>query len=198
MNAPSISDWQKLPNILAYVRTLVVVLVVLFYYAPGNWGHYVAAGLFTLAALTDWLDGYLARTWRMGTRLGEFLDPVADKLLVVVSLVLMVHVYDNIWVTFMVMIIIGREITVMAMRHWLASIKNDPLSVSLRVNFLAKIKTVLQMSSIAWFLAFPPNKENFLPHWIAMIILAVATVMTIWSGFIYARALIGNYGKKEV
>lgn len=196
MTSRSSSDWLKLPNLLAYMRMLVVLLVVLLYYAPWEWSHYTAAVLFTLAALTDWLDGYLARNWQMKTRLGEFLDPVADKLLVAMVLVLMVQAYDNIWVTSMVMIILGREITVISMRHWAAGMESTLVPKTMRVNIWGKTKTVLQMCSIIWFLAFPPGRDNWLPAWIAIIILALATVMTIWSAFIYARALIKDYAKE--
>ena len=196
MTPASSSDWLKLPNLLAYARMLVVVLVVLLYYAPWEWSHYMAAALFTLAALTDWLDGYLARNWQMKTRLGEFLDPVADKLLVAMALVLMVQAYDNIWVTSMVMIILGREMTVISMRHWAAGMESSLVPKTMRVNIWSKTKTVLQMCSIIWFLAFPPERDNWLPAWIAIIILAIATVMTLWSAFIYARALIKDYAKE--
>ena len=182
-------DWASLPNILTYVRMGAMFLVVFFFYLPWGWSHIVAALIFAMAALTDWVDGYLARTWKLKTSLGEFLDPLADKLLVSILLILMVHAYDNLAITIIAMIIISRELSVMALRGFLMNQTDNLKMGRFPVNVWGKIKTFLQLSGITWFLAFPPGQEGWLPSWWALIILAFAAAMTLWSAFLYGHAL---------
>lgn len=166
-----------------------MVLVVVFYYLPWGWSHLVAAAIFVMAAMTDWMDGYLARTRKLKTTLGEFLDPLADKLLVSIALILMVQAYDNVVATVIAMIIIGRELSIMAMRGFLLNQANNIKIGKIPVSIWGKVKTLLQLLGITWFLAFSPGQENWLPSWGALVVLAFAGAMTLWSAFLYGRAL---------
>ena len=186
-----------LPNILTYMRVFGVLLMVVFYYLPWSWSHYAAATVFVLAAISDWVDGYLARTWDMKSKIGEFLDPVADKLLVCTALILMVQSYDNIIIVFIAMVIIGREIAVMAMRSWLAEEAGSMTPDSIKVSLLGKIKTLLQLLGIAFFFAFPPGGVNIYLPWISLAVLTVAAVITLWSAFLYGRAILLNYAAND-
>ena len=163
--------------------------MVFFYYLPGEWSRWVAAAIFVVAAATDWMDGYLARIWKLRTALGEFLDPLADKLLVSITLILMVQEYGNIPATLIAMVIIGRELSVMALRGLLMQKPDQMMIGKISVSIWGKIKTFMQMFGIAWFLAFSPSQEGLLPAWGALLVLALAAVMTLWSAFLYAKSL---------
>jgi len=153
------TDWASLPNILTYLRIGAIILVVFFYYLPWEWSHWTAAGIFVIAAVTDWMDGYLARIWKLRTALGEFLDPLADKLLISISLILLVQAYDNLLATLIAMVIIGRELSVMALRGLLVQ-ENGVMVGKIPVSVWGKAKTFLQMLGISCFLAFPPQEES--------------------------------------
>src|SRR5437016_3797022 len=127
---------NNLPNILTLIRIAVIPFLVLVFYLPVSWGHIAAAMIFTLAAITDWLDGYLARSLKQATKLGAFLDPVADKLMVSIALVLIVgepqfqfitlpsggYSIPIAAITIPAAIIVSREIIVSALREWMAEI----------------------------------------------------------------------------
>ena len=149
----------------------------------------MAAAIFVVAAATDWIDGYLARIWKLRTALGEFLDPLADKLLVSITLILMVQEYGNILATLIAMVIIGRELSVMALRGLLMQKPAQMMIGKISVSIWGKVKTFMQMLGIAWFLAFSSNQEGLLPAWGALLVLALAAVMTLWSAFLYAKSL---------
>ena len=184
------TNWASLPNILTYLRIGAILLVVFFYYLPWEWSHWTAAGIFVIAAVTDWMDGYLARMWKLRTALGEFLDPLADKLLISICLILLVQAYDNLLATLIAMVIIGRELSVMALRGLLAKEEGVKLMMGrIPVSVWGKAKTFLQMLGIACFLAFPPQEESLLPDWIALAILTLAAFMTLLSAFLYGRTL---------
>ena len=141
MNFPA-----NLPNILTGIRILMIpVLVVVFYLFPVEWRYLASASVFALASVTDWLDGYLARKLEQTTPFGEFLDPVADKLIVATALVLLVEVHASAILAVPALVIVGREIVVSALREWMARI-NDRRSVA--VSYLGKIKTAFQMVAI--------------------------------------------------
>jgi CDP-diacylglycerol--glycerol-3-phosphate 3-phosphatidyltransferase len=109
--------------LLTYVRVGFIPLIILFYYLPFHWAHVLTVILFVIAGLTDWLDGYLARHWKQMTKLGAFLDPVADKLLVAAVLVILVdRIQLPVWFAIPSIVIIGREILVSALREWMAEI----------------------------------------------------------------------------
>src|SRR5690554_1180019 len=113
---------MNLPNILTLSRIFMIPLMVACFYWLGESGRVLAAVLFSIAAVTDWFDGYLARKLDQSTSLGAFLDPVADKLIVAVALVLLVEHYNSIWISIPASIIICREILVSALREWMAEL----------------------------------------------------------------------------
>ena len=147
---------MNLPNILTVSRIIMIpAMVVLFYLFPEDgdtFTHFWAGLIYTTACVTDWFDGYLARKLNQSTPLGGFLDPVADKLIVAVALVLLVEYYANIWITLSAVIIIGREIVISALREWMAELG---ARASVAVSMVGKIKTWFQMSSIGFLMSFP-------------------------------------------
>src|SRR5690554_7491612 len=111
---------MNIPNILTSMRVALIPVLVLVYLLPFKGHYWVACGIFALASITDWLDGYLARKWNQSTPFGAFLDPVADKLMVAVALALMIERYEAVWLTLPALVIIGREIVISALREWMA------------------------------------------------------------------------------
>jgi CDP-diacylglycerol--glycerol-3-phosphate 3-phosphatidyltransferase len=158
--------------------------MVLVFYLPWQWSNIVAALIFSLAAITDWLDGYLARKLGQSTAFGAFLDPVADKLMVVCALSLLIEQHGNAWFTVPAMIIIGREIVISALREWMAEVGKR---ASVAVSLVGKVKTAMQMIAIIVLLGCRP----LLPDWIeslGYVLLFVAAVLTLWSMIIYLQA----------
>jgi CDP-diacylglycerol--glycerol-3-phosphate 3-phosphatidyltransferase len=174
----------NLPNIITLARILLVPVFVVIYLWPGDRTYIIAATLFALAAATDWLDGYLARRLNQTTPFGAFLDPVADKLIVVSALTVLVAQHSTAWLTLPSLIIIGREIMISALREWMAEMNS---SVTVAVSRLGKIKTSLQMVAIAVLLALSPNFDSvFIVAGYSL--LYVAAMMTLWSMSIYLQA----------
>lgn len=172
------------PNILTLVRILLVPLMVVAFYWPAPYMHVVAGLLFTLGALTDWLDGWWARRTGQTSAFGAFLDPVADKLAVTVALFLVVQAGPTPLMALVAAVIVGREITISALREWMAGIG---AASDVRVAGLGKIKTIVQMVAIVMLLI----RESLfgLPvYQIGQALLVVAAVLTLWSGFVYLRA----------
>ena len=175
---------MNLPNIITLARILLVPVFVVISLWPGDRTYIIAATLFALAAATDWLDGYLARRLNQTTPFGAFLDPVADKLIVVSALTVLVAQHSTAWLTLPSLIIIGREIMISALREWMAEMNS---SVTVAVSRLGKIKTSLQMVAIAVLLALPPNFDSvFIVAGYSL--LYVAAMMTLWSMSIYLQA----------
>jgi CDP-diacylglycerol--glycerol-3-phosphate 3-phosphatidyltransferase len=174
----------NLPNIITLARILLVPVFVVIYLWPGDGTYLIAATLFALAAATDWLDGYLARRLNQTTPFGAFLDPVADKLIVVSALTLLLAQHSTVWLTLPGLIIIGREIMISALREWMAEMNT---SVTVAVSYLGKIKTSLQMIAIAVLLALPPNSDSGL-IFAGYTLLYVAALMTLWSMSVYLQA----------
>lgn len=110
---------MNIPNLLTVLRVLLIPCFILLFYMPYQWSYMAASSVFAVAAATDWLDGYLARRLQQSTPFGAFLDPVADKLMVAVALVLLVQTHANFWLTLPAAVIIGREIVVSALREWI-------------------------------------------------------------------------------
>jgi len=144
----------------------------------------IAGSVFGLAAITDMLDGYAARKLGQTSRFGEFLDPVADKLMVAVALVLLVQSDPRIVVTLIAMVIIGREITVSALREWMAGLGARE---EVKVSAAGKVKTALQMFGIA-FMVYERPIFGLDVYAIGYYLLLAAAVMTLWSMIIYLRA----------
>ncbi|MFZ1294075.1 MAG: CDP-diacylglycerol--glycerol-3-phosphate 3-phosphatidyltransferase, partial [Pseudomonadales bacterium] len=113
---------MNIPNMLTLFRIALIPVFVLVFFLPFHWSYMASAVIFVLASLTDWLDGYLARRLDQSTSFGAFLDPVADKLMVVIALVLLVTQQDTVWFTVPALVVVGREILVSALREWMAEI----------------------------------------------------------------------------
>jgi len=176
---------MNIPNSLTLLRVLLIPVLVVVFYMPFKSHLLVAAGIFTFAALTDWVDGYLARRLGQSTQFGAFLDPVADKLMVAVALVLLVERHDNLLFTLAACVIISREILVSALREWMAELGER---ASVAVTFVAKVKTAFQMVAIIGALAIDPVHDESWLLALCYVLLYTAAVLTLWSMVIYLRA----------
>lgn len=174
----------SIPNTLTIMRMAIIPLFVAVYYLPTQYSGYIAATLFAIAGFTDWLDGFLARKLNQTSRFGAFLDPVADKLMVAVALVLLVGAWASFWMTVPALIIVGREILISALREWMAEIGKR---TNVAVNFIGKLKTGLQMLAILILLAQPADWGLPLVK-IGMALMYFSVAVTLWSMFCYLRA----------
>jgi CDP-diacylglycerol---glycerol-3-phosphate 3-phosphatidyltransferase len=173
----------NIPNLLSGLRILLIpVLIIVFYTAPIEWRYLASAVVFTVAAITDWLDGYLARKMGQMTPFGAFLDPVADKLIVATSLVLLVEIHASAVLAVPAIVIVGREIVVSALREWMAHYSERR---SVAVSVLGKIKTVFQMIAIILLLGAGP--EQSYPVIAGHVLLYISAVLTLWSMVQYLR-----------
>jgi CDP-diacylglycerol--glycerol-3-phosphate 3-phosphatidyltransferase len=174
---------MNIPNVLTFFRILLIPILVIVFYLPIENNHTAAAIIFFIAGATDWLDGYLARVLKQTSPFGAFLDPVADKLIVVISLVLLVG--ENLpCLVFPAVIIIGREIVISALREWMAEVgKRANVAVSL----VGKYKTAIQMFALLFLLAYKPSGQFWLAF-LGYILLYVAAGLTLWSMIIYLKA----------
>lgn len=174
----------SVPNLLTLSRILAVPVVILTFYAAGDWARWFGCGLFTAAALTDWLDGHVARRWSQQSELGRFLDPIADKLLVAATL-LMLTAFGRLPAGALLpaLVILCREILVSGLREYLAELR-----VGLPVSRLAKWKTAIQMTAIG-FLIVGEAGPAFLPvEQIGEVLLWIAGLLTLVTGYDYLRA----------
>lgn len=178
----------NVPILLTWSRILMIPLFTALFYLPADWQvdiqtiNWCAAILFVLAAVTDWFDGYLARKWQQTSDFGAFLDPVADKLMVAVALILLVKL-DRTWAIYAI-IIIGREITISALREWMAQLgKRNSVAVAT----IGKFKTAAQMTAITLLLlqSWPQLGLDFL--WLGNALMFAACVLTLWSMFYYLK-----------
>jgi CDP-diacylglycerol--glycerol-3-phosphate 3-phosphatidyltransferase len=175
---------KRLPILLTWSRIGLIPALIVVFYLPFWWSPMLSALVFAIAAVTDWLDGYLARRWNVTTAFGAFLDPVADKLLVAVALVLVVQANPTALMAVLAAVIIGREITISALREWMAGIGER---TTVKVAMLGKFKTGAQMIALTLLLY---NQPLFgLPtHDIGVALLSLAVVLTLWSMILYLRA----------
>ncbi|MCB1686784.1 MAG: CDP-diacylglycerol--glycerol-3-phosphate 3-phosphatidyltransferase [Pseudomonadales bacterium] len=175
---------MNLPNFLTLIRILLIPVFVLVYILPGPGTYLIAAVLFGLAAFTDWLDGYLARRLEQTTPFGAFLDPVADKLIVVAALAILIGHHASLWLTLPALVIIGREIVISALREWMAEMNRRGV---VAVTWIGRLKTTAQMIAIVVLLANPPVLER---PWVMIgyVLLYVAAIMTFISMIAYLRA----------
>ncbi|NHT75018.1 CDP-diacylglycerol--glycerol-3-phosphate 3-phosphatidyltransferase [Ferranicluibacter rubi] len=180
----------NIPNLLTYARILAVPLIVLCFFIEGklqssDFARWTALGLFAVASITDFFDGYLARIWKQTSNIGRMLDPIADKLLVA-SVLLLVAADGTIagWSIWAAIIILCREILVSGLREYLAALK-----VSVPVTRIAKWKTTIQMVAIALLLAGPAG-DKVLPYTTetGIIMLWLAAAITLYTGYDYFRA----------
>ncbi|MBI2994349.1 MAG: CDP-diacylglycerol--glycerol-3-phosphate 3-phosphatidyltransferase [Gammaproteobacteria bacterium] len=175
---------MNIPNTLTLLRIVLIPVFVLFYCLPVAWNYLAACFIFTFAAFTDLLDGYLARKLNQTSRLGAFLDPVADKLMVAVVLVLLVHKDPRLLLALPAAVIIGREITVSALREWMAELG---ASSRVAVSMYGKIKTIAQMVALI-LLLFRDSLWGLPVYEIGLVLLYVAALLTLWSLFQYVAS----------
>jgi CDP-diacylglycerol---glycerol-3-phosphate 3-phosphatidyltransferase len=180
----------NLPTWLTLFRVALLPVMVLVFYWPFRGHNITAATVFALAGLTDWLDGYLARRLNMTSKFGAFLDPVADKLMVAVTLFMLVETHRGGWPGILMAvtsaIIVGREISISALREWMAEMG---MRATVRVAFLGKLKTAMQIVAlIVLILQHEKDAEALRLYHIGESLLVIAGVLTIWSGLYYLRA----------
>lgn len=175
----------NLPVLLTWLRIALIPLLVFLFYLDRDWAPLAAATVFGIAGLTDWADGYLARLWKQESRFGAFLDPVADKLIVAVALILLVEREANAWMTLAASIIIGREIVISALREWMAE---SGARSKVAVAYIGKLKTTAQIIALI-FLLYNQNLFGMLPlRECGLAALVVATVLTVVSMIQYLRS----------
>jgi len=177
----------NIPTALTWLRIVLIPVFVGIYYVPEEWltpvmANWIGMGVFALAAVTDWLDGYLARRLGATSAFGAFLDPVADKLMVAAALILLVELGRA--EAYLAIIIIGREIAISALREWMAQLGRSRKTA---VAFIGKIKTVAQMTALIALLLW----ENVIPGvstpLLGTFALWIAAILTLWSMFHYLR-----------
>ncbi len=172
------------PNFLTWMRILAIPLVVLLFFAPHRLADPAAGLLFAAAGITDTLDGYFARRLGQTSRLGAFLDPVADKLIVAVALVLLVSRDPRWFIVMMAIVIIGREIAISALREWMAEIGHRK---KVAVSSIGKYKTIMQMVGLSMML-FRGDLLGLPIYRLGIALTVVAAVLTLVSMFMYLRA----------
>lgn len=181
----------NIPNILTLSRLAFIPVIILFFYLPYEWARPAAAWLYGLACVTDWFDGYLARKLNQQSELGAFLDPVADKLIVVLVLILIASEANTYhWmVVLSTCVIVGREITISALREWMATMgKRSTVAVSM----MGKVKTSVQMLAIGFLL----HKAPFLgmeTRTTGVVLIIIAAILTVISMLQYL-----NSARKEI
>lgn len=169
-------------NLVTYFRLILIPLVVVSYHSELAHSHLIAAFLFTLASLSDWLDGYLARRLDLTSEFGAFLDPVADKLLVVTVLIMLV--VDQAALLPATIVIIGREILIASLREWMASRgERDAVAVA----FSGKLKTSFQMIAIILLLLVVEQTPQWM-FWLGFVMIYIAAVLSLWSALHYFKA----------
>jgi CDP-diacylglycerol--glycerol-3-phosphate 3-phosphatidyltransferase len=180
------------PTILTLLRILLIPVLVLVFYLPYNWTDFAAAFVFLFASVTDWLDGWIARRYNQSSTFGAFLDPVADKLMVAVALLLIVQKHPTPWMALWAAVIIGREIAVSALREWMAELGQR---ARVKVATIGKIKTIVQMVALTFLLYFEPIHLRWSGRVVEIPVftigdwmLAAAALLTLWSGLAYLHA----------
>ena len=174
---------MNIANFFTLLRVLLIPLIMGVYYSAMPGHHVLAASIFILAGITDWLDGYLARRLNCCSAFGAFLDPVADKLLVTVMLVMLTSIFNSPWFVIPAAIMVAREVLVSALREWMAS---NQARDAVAVGYVGKVKTTFQMIAIIVLLACDPTG----PAWTwgtGYVLIYVAAGLTLWSMIIYIR-----------
>ena len=175
----------NIPNCVTFFRLLLIpVFIILFYIKPQG-PHVWAAGVFALAAGTDWLDGFLARTLKQTTPFGAFLDPVADKVMVAAALIMIVENFNTPLVTIPALVMISREIIISALREWMAEIGQRS---QVAVSWIGKWKTTIQMVALTGLIW----QYNSTMIWASYVFLYGATVLTLYSAYDYLKAAWGD------
>ncbi|WP_075067509.1 CDP-diacylglycerol--glycerol-3-phosphate 3-phosphatidyltransferase [Candidatus Berkiella aquae] len=175
---------MSIPNLLTAARIALIPCFVVAFYLPTKHAGMITAAIFCLAGATDWLDGYLARKLNQTSRFGAFLDPVADKLIVAVALVLLVGEYGSVWMTIPAVVIVSREITISALREWMAEIGQR---TTVSVSYVGKLKTFIQIIAIIILLSQPAD-WNLKSVIVGTIFMYLAAILTLWSMIAYLKA----------
>jgi CDP-diacylglycerol--glycerol-3-phosphate 3-phosphatidyltransferase/cardiolipin synthase len=178
------SPVANIPNLLTLLRIVLIPVFVVVFYLPVKWSNEAATVVFVLAGITDWLDGYLARRLQMMSPLGAFLDPVADKLMVATALVLLVQADPRVSIAIAAAVIVGREITISALREWMAELGSR---TQVAVSEIGKFKTAAQMTAIG-LLIWRDDTFGLPIYTIGLVLLYIAVVLTLWSMTLYLRA----------
>lgn len=188
---------MNIPNMLTLMRIALIPVFVALFYVPAGWAYKACAIVFAIAAFTDWLDGWLARRLEQVSPLGAFLDPVADKLMVATALVLLVQRDPQPWIAVPVLVIIGREITISALREWMAELGER---AQVAVSMVGKFKTAAQMAAI-FFMIYQAPLGSIATYTVGVVLLYIATILTLWSMVVYVQAswssLTGEQGERE-
>ena len=184
----------NLPILLTWLRIVAIPLFVAVLYFPEDWlserqANVISMWIFILAAITDWLDGYLARRWNQTTSFGAFLDPVADKLMVTAALIVLSE--KGLVDPFASLIIIGREITISALREWMAQLGQ---SKNVAVNIIGKLKTVMQLVAIPFLLFNGVLFGLFHTNPVGRVLIWMAAIITLWSMVVYLKAALKSPG----
>jgi len=176
------------PTLLTLSRIAVIPVFIVIYYLPVDWSNVVCTILFVIAAITDWLDGYIARRYELSSRFGAFLDPVADKLMVAVVLILLVDrnptELPGLFLAIPAIIIIGREITISALREWMAELGESGV---VSVSYIGKVKTTAQLIALPFMIHREPLWGMLPVAEIGLFLLYVAAFLTLWSMLNYLR-----------
>ncbi len=173
-----------LPNLLTLFRIVLVPVFLLLFFAPVSWAREGCAAIFALAAVTDWLDGYLARRMGLVSPIGAFLDPVADKLMVAAALILLVQAEPTPWLAVPAIVIVGREITVSALREWMAELG---ARAQVAVSKVGKFKTAAQMVAVT-LLLYRDDLLGLPVYSIGYGLLYLSVILTLWSMTVYIQA----------
>ncbi len=175
----------NLPVLLTWVRIALIPLMIFLFYLQQPWASLATAVVFALAGITDWADGYLARLWQQESRFGAFLDPVADKLIVAVALILIVEREADFWVTLATTVIISREIVVSALREWMAEVGARG---KVAVAYIGKVKTAVQMLALVCLLYNQGSLLGLAIRDMGLIALFIATLLTVISMVQYIQS----------
>lgn len=175
----------NIPIFLTVFRVILIPFFVIAFYLPIESSPFITTLIFFIAGVTDWLDGYLARKWKQTTRFGAFLDPVADKVMVVAALVLIVEYQHSLWITIPAIIMISREIIISALREWMAELGERS---KVAVSWWGKWKTTAQMLALGGLLW----RYNNYMEIAAIILLYIAAILTVWSMIQYLQAAKGS------
>lgn len=175
----------NIPIFLTMFRVILIPFFVIAFYLPIESSPFITTSIFFIAGVTDWLDGYLARKWKQTTRFGAFLDPVADKVMVVAALVLIVEYQHSLWITIPAIIMISREIIISALREWMAELGERS---KVAVSWWGKWKTTAQMLALGGLLW----RYNNYMEIAAIILLYIAAILTVWSMIQYLQAAKGS------
>ena len=178
----------NLAILLTLFRVAAIPAVVICFYSPLPNARPIAAVLFGIAAVTDFIDGWVARRFDQHSRFGEFLDPVADKLMVAIVLVMLVQAQSSWFEDIIAMIIIGREITISALREWMATIGER---ANVKVSFAGKVKTTLQMFGIA-FMVYQNDILGIPIYKLGFVLLVAAGFATMLVGMVVVFPLLGH------